>query len=165
MNYQEQINKLKNRLDGVNNTLGNIKAEIDKLETETKQGQGKWIPKVGEKYWAVDLWGKIFPTSNESDELDKYFFATNIPFKTQAEAEEYKAYQLAIAEAKYEFSEEEWKNENIEKWALIIDPLLETIDTDNWLNHKPFGIICFKTEKIAEQFANKWYKEILKYGI
>lgn len=79
--------------------------------------KGKFVPKKGEKdelYWYVDSYGYV----GSELEYDEWLIKHKPVFQTQKEAEEYKHYLELLDKYKYEFSDEEWINENIEKWHL-----------------------------------------------
>ena len=111
---------------------------------------GKFIPKDGELYWYVDSCGYV---SSEFD-YDEWL-VNHIPvFAKQKEAEEYKDYLELLDKYKYEFSNDEWKDDDIEKWYLIYDYFREDLNIDcNTFTRRP-SHAYFKSKEDAEAFIN-----------
>ena len=112
---------------------------------------GKFIPKDGELYWYVDSCGYV---SSEFD-YDEWL-VNHIPvFAKQKEAEEYKDYLDILDKYKHEFTDEEWKNVNIEKKHLVFHSDNGEIGLFFELTVKCPNCVYFNTNEDAENFVKE----------
>ena len=136
--------------------------KIDELKREYKEKNEKWVPEEGEEYYFVDE--ELNIGWNWFGVTDEAILKYNKVFKTEEEAQEYADYLKARKEYSYEFSEEEWKNTNIiYKYYIYYD-----------FNDKAFyigsaeccgriGTTYFKTYEKAQEFIDRYEKQILKF--
>lgn len=119
---------------------------------------GKFIPKDGELYWYVDSCGYV---SSEFD-YDEWL-VNHIPvFAKQKEAEEYKRYLDVLDKYKHEFSDEEWKDDDIKKWVIKYFCDDKTLRAICCFVCKYTNSVYFKTVKDAESFINEAGEENVK---
>lgn len=138
--------------------------KINKLEEECKKEKsGKWIPKFGKNYYYVDSalgchYSKFVSTVFDNDIL-KY----GKIFKTEEEAQEYADYLKARKEYSYEFSKEEWENKEIDKYCIYYDFKSKNFYVDYINYYGRIGTIYFKTYEKAQEFLDRYEKQILKF--
>lgn len=138
--------------------------KIDKLKSEYKEEKNrKWIPKLDEDFYYLDSELNTFCTFFEDTDGDRKLLKYSKIFKTQKEAQEYADYLKARKEYSYEFSKEEWENENMSKYGIYYDYDVEDIDVEIWGTCRNIGQIFFKTEAQAQAFIDKYKKQILKF--
>ena len=138
--------------------------KIDKLKEEYKgEKSSKWIPKSGEIYYFVNIDLSVSYSTNLLDSIDELRFEFIKIFKTKEQAQEYADYLKARKEYSYEFSKEEWENENMSKYGIYYDYDVEDIDVEIWGTCRNIGQIFFKTEAQAQAFIDKYKKQILKF--
>ena len=128
-----------------------------------KEKSSKWIPGKEKLYYYVmerlDIDSYIYHGSRKDKNIIKY----SRIFETYDEAQEYADYLKARKEYSYEFSKEEWENENMSKYGIYYDYDVEDIDVEIWGTCRNIGQIFFKTEAQAQAFIDKYKKQILKF--
>lgn len=138
--------------------------KIYKLKEEYKgEKSSKWIPKSGEIYYFVDIDLSVGYSTNLLDSIDELRFEFIKIFKTKEEAQEYADYLKARKEYSYEFSKEEWKDSGIQKYFIYYNHTCNVlgITANNiWF---PMNGIHFKSRGKAQEFIDKYKKQILKF--
>lgn len=131
-------------------------AEIEKLESNKK-----WIPEKKEKVYFLNEIRNIVHIDFEDCLYDNNVVKYNKIFKTKEECENYRNYLNARDQYIYEFSNELNDIDLMlyEVYYSIIQQKLDTSDV-NCIN---INGIYFKTQEKAQEFLNKYKKEILKY--
>ena len=125
--------------------------------------KGKYVPKVEETYWYVRSNGNVDYYRYTNDEIDKYILNHHPVFRTEEEAYEYKDYLELLDKYKYEFSKEEWKNKNIEKWYLsFMSEYSGAFDCCPTYTRKHPNCVYFKSEEDAEAFIEEAGEENVK---
>lgn len=123
---------------------------------------GKFVPKDGDKYWIVTQYGKVLSDIYSNCEGSRCAINRHSVFRTKEEAEEYKHYLVVLSEYKHEFTYEEWKDSNINKWYLVYDTARDAIfrfvTTDLIGDSRSY----FKTIEDTEYFIRKAGRENVK---
>lgn len=140
-------------------TYNNTKVMFRIVENE------KWIPKHNEEYWYYDKDMeeiKFEPWFNSDG--DNKRLKNKVIFKTEAEAERYKWYQAGKEAYSYEFSKEEWEDEDISKSYIYYDYEDKKIyaDSTSYVCRYP-NMLYFKTSDQAQEFIDKYKSEILEF--
>ena len=121
----------------------------------------KFVPKKGESYWYVNPYGVAVVTIYDCG-ANRWLINHHPVFRTEEEAKEYKDYLELLDKYKYEFSDEEWKNEYLKKWYLYYfadnDELSESCV---YLYNIP-NCTYFKTQEDAEAFIKEAGEENVK---
>lgn len=147
---EEKINKLEN--------------EIAEIKKELNQNKEDWIPEENEEYWYYSKDRKeIYCEFWCNDQFDEIMLKEKRIFKTREEAERYADYQKAKEAYGYEFSKEEWESNDLEKYYICYVADNKRIHTDSRWRYRNLGEIHFKTKEQAQEFADKYEKEILEY--
>jgi len=133
--------------------------EIEKLKSNKKD---KWIPEHDEKYYFLALDRSIDSYIN-NDEFDGNLMKYNKVFKTHEEVTAYRNYLNARDEYSYEFSNREWEHECIDKYYIYYSYYSEKLITDSEVSYRDMTKIYFKTQEQAQEFIDKYEKEILLY--
>ena len=138
--------------------------KIDKLKEEYKgEKSSKWIPKENQFYFYVTSSMAIDNYNYKNDKIDVSILKYNKIFKTEEEAQEYADYLKARKEYSYEFSKEEWEDSGIQKYFIYYNHTCNVlgITANNiWF---PMNGIHFKSRGKAEEFLDKYKKQILKF--
>ena len=138
--------------------------KIEELKREyKKEKNGKCIPQLGEDFYYLSSGLYVLCTSFQNIEADRKILKYSKIFKTKEDAQEYADYLKARKEYSYEFSKEEWENENMSKYGIYYDYDVEDIDVEIWGTCRNIGQIFFKTEAQAQAFIDKYKKQILKF--
>ena len=138
--------------------------KIDKLKKEyKKEKNGKWIPQLGEDFYYLSSGLYVLWASFQNIEADRKILKYNKIFKTKEEAREYADYLKARKEYSYEFSKEEWEDTNIYKHYIYydFDDKVFYIDSAKYCGR--IGTTCFKIYEKAQEFIDKYKKQILKF--
>ena len=138
--------------------------KINKLEEECKKEKsGKWIPKDGEIYYYLSIDFSVSSCVNLLDSIDRTRFKFSKIFKTKEEAREYAGYLKARKEYSYEFSKEEWENDGIDKCCISYDYEDSKMRIITYNSYRYQNQIYFKTQTQAQEFIDKYKKQILKF--
>ena len=155
MNIKEKIEELREEFE---NKIKELKEEYE-LEKN-----GKWIPQYREKYYYLSSCLEIFSDINFENTLTlKERMKHSKVFKTKEEAQEYADYLKARKEYSYEFGKEKWKDKKIAKYYIIYDYESEKLKIHSNFYIKVMNKICFKTAEKAQEFIDKYKKQILKF--
>ena len=141
--------------------------ECQKALAELKESkkEGKWKPKSAEEYWFRDISGGYdFCHRYEGDGWDDWR-VNNIPiFKTREECVRYWHFMDVVKEKSYEFSREEWEDDDVEKFSVgyipVINDFAVTYDDCKYL-----GKIDLKTHEDAQYIIDNFKEELLKYWL
>ena len=121
--------------------------------------KGKFVPKEGEVYWYIDSYGYI----SSEFEYDEWFIKHKTVFRTREEVQQYKRYLDVLDKYKHEFSDEEWKNKNIEKWYLsFMSEYSDAFYCRPSYTSKHPNCVYFKSEEDAELFIKEVGEENVK---
>ena len=83
--------------------------------------KGKFVQKVEETYWYVRSNGDVDYYNFINDEIDKYLLNHHPVFRTEEKAYEYKDYLELLDKYKYNFSDEEWRDDKTRKWYIWLN--------------------------------------------
>ena len=137
--------------------------KVDELKREYKEKNEKWIPEVGDRYYFIDEELNVDWQWFDNDDTDEVIFKYNKVFKTEEEAQEYADYLKARKEYSYEFSKEEWGNNSIYKYYIYYDFKSKNFYVD-YINYcGRVGSTYFKTYEKAQEFLDRYEKQILKF--
>ena len=154
MNIDEKIKDLREEFEN----------KIKELQEEYElEKSGKWIPDYGEKYYYLSSYFEVLEDTNFENIFSKGRIKYNKIFETRAEAQEYADYLKARKEYSYEFSKEEWENEKICKYHIFYNFGCEEIFVDCAFRYKTMSTIYFKSKEKAQEFIDKYKKQILKF--
>lgn len=138
--------------------------KIEELKREyKKEKNGKWIPQLGEDFYYLSSGLYVLCTSFQNIEADRKILKYSKIFKTKEDAQEYADYLKARKEYSYEFSKEEWENENMSKYHIFYNFGCEEIFVDCAFHYKTMSTIYFKSKEKAQAFIDKYKKQILKF--
>ena len=139
--------------------------KIKELQEEYElEKSGKWIPQYREKYYYLSSCLEIFSDINFENTLTlKERMKHSKVFKTKEEAQEYADYLKARKEYSYEFSREEWEDDGIDKYSIYYDYDYNNVMIGLCNTFRNLNQIYFKTEEKAQEFIDKYKKQILKF--
>lgn len=139
--------------------------ECQKALAELKESkkEGKWKPTLNQEYWFRSASGSLEVSNWEDDELDNGRY-NNIPiFKTDQECRRYWHFMDTVKEKSYEFSKEEWEDENIRKHLIYYDFENKEFVAYRTIISKYFGEIYFKTKEDAQYIIDNFKDELMEY--
>lgn len=162
--FQEQITDFNNELriakEDFLDELNECKKELAELKESKKEG--KWAPKDGEVYWYRNSFGQICYET----EGDKDWKTHNIPvFKTLEACKRYWRFMDTVKEKSYEFSELDWRDDDIKKWVIQYDYMINQLVVVDHLYIKHFGLVYFKDEESAQYIIDNFKYELMEYFI
>lgn len=142
--------------------------ECQKALAELKESkkEGKWKPtKKLEVFWYKNDGGKNTFDVNNGEPINNWRI-NNLPiFKTREACEKYWHFMDTVKEKSYEFSKEEWEDDEIDKFALHYNYKSKEFGVISmWLN-KYLGEFFFKTEEDAQYIIDNFKEELLKYWL
>lgn len=149
------------KLEDLEKKYKELGEEIERLKKE--QSVGKWIPEHGESYYFIDIDLRVncnwFDSHEESDkDIIKY---TKI-FKEKEEAQEYADYLRAKHDYAHESTKENWEDYST-KFSIYLDYSLREFNIAKYMTYKHMGDIYFDSEEKAQEFIDKYKKQILKF--
>lgn len=152
----------------IDKKIEDLRKEFNEKIEELKREYGiekseKFIPKERETYYYINQIFKVSFTQNNMTANDIEFLKYNKVFKTKEEAQEYADYLKARKEYSYEFDKEEWENNSIDLYYIYCDFDDKTLYVDSVGYYGRIGTIYFKTYEKAQEFINKYKKQILKF--
>lgn len=123
--------------------------------------QGRFIPNDGNIYWFVNIYGDLVYNCNANNKEDKYLIAHNLVFRTIEKCEDYRWFLEQLDKYKTDFSKEEWKDTNIDKYFLILNHATKKIDYSSNKFCQSQGVTYFTKDNI-EKFVEVVGKERIK---
>ncbi len=147
--------------------LSQVLIECQKALAELKESkkEGKWKPKYGDTYWLRDTIGNFGVSEYCAGDCIEWRL-NNIPlFKTREECEIYWHFMDTVKEKSYEFSKEEWEDEDIVKYYIQYDYYDECWEVESTILIKPLGLGYFKTYEDAQYIIDNFKDELMEYWI
>ena len=137
--------------------------ECQKALAELKESkkEGKWKPKQGDEIWFRNLNG-VAGTFFYHEGIDTE--STPI-FPTEEACERYWHFMDAVKEKSYEFSKEEWEDDNIVKYYIQYDCYDECWEVDSSIFAKTLGVDYFKTCNDAQYIIDNFKEELMEYWL
>lgn len=142
--------------------------ECQKALAELKESkkEGKWKPKDDEEYWFMDTQGDLMYARFDSENFGDKWRVQNLPiFKTHGQAHRYWVFMEHVKKKSYEFSKEEWEDENIIKYYIYFEYKNGTFDIYLADIGRSFGKIYFKTEEDAQYIIDNFKDELMEYFV
>lgn len=160
--FELELPKIKEAWNEINDRLNECQKALAELKESKKEG--KWKPKEGEMYWFrctdCDYLGCI-----NKGTYDEWRIKHLPIFQTKEECVKYWKFRDAVKEKSYEFSREEWKNLNINKYSIYYNfSEKEWHIGYDWVD-KSLYEIYFKTKEDAQYIIDNFKEELLKYWI
>ena len=132
--------------------LQELQTEIDELKANKPTEYKRWRACDDQLYFKIDNLGDVEEIVEIGYSSDDYRYNTGNYFKTEKEAEQHKAYLLALQTIKddVEGFAPDWEDENQEKWHGYYSYLSNKLDIDYSSSYQIQGVIYFETEKKLE---------------
>lgn len=141
--------------------LKDLEKQIAELKAQLKE-KNKWAPKIKEDfYWVNNICEVTQEYLTDSDAIESITRYTKV-FKTYEEAARYANYLKAKHKYSYEFTREEWEDSDIGKTSIYLSKKNGLCISVGFVSHI-MNCIYFKTEKKAQEFIDKYRKEILEF--
>ena len=160
------MEEIKEILDKLNNRISNLEFKVANLELKETEDtvNDEWIPNECEIYYFVDLdYMEVDCCRWNNGEIDNIRLNHKTIFETRKEADEYLEYLQEKEKYMNTFTEEEWENNNIDKWYYIYCYENKTIVPAYKICYKA-NTSYFRTREEVEQFINK-YEWQIKYEL
>lgn len=141
--------------------------ECQKALAELKESkkEGKWQPNYGARYWFRCDNGDI-DVDDWFDDAEDFWRYNNIPiFKTENECKRYWHFMDTVKEKSYEFSKEEWEDEDIKKYEIYYNYQEELWRIAPSYNCRAFGKTYFKTKEDAKYIIDNFKDELMEYFV
>lgn len=125
--------------------------------------QGRFIPKLGERYYFMTNKGEIDFYDNDNYDIDDYIINHNIVFKTIEDGKDYRWFLEQLDKYKTDFSKEEWKDKDIEKYYIFYDYSKRKVKIEYHLFWRLQGTVHFTKENIEKFIDTVGEDRIKKY--
>ncbi len=126
--------------------LQELQAEIDKLKAFKPTEYKRWRAENQDIYFCAEHDESIGFSIECADPIDEYRYSTGNYFFTEEEAEQHKAYLLALQTIKDDA--EGWiPDQRQAKWHGCYNYYSKKLDTDYSYSHQTQGVIYFETKK------------------
>lgn len=153
-----------NKIEELRSELNNFKEEFEKKIDKLEKEEQDWKPECNEEYWFYDRDLENIRMATWLDfPVDNKRLRNKVIFKTEEEAQRYADYQEAKREESYDFSKEEWKDSDIEKYYIYYNYIDEQLKISLDYVCKDLNKISFKSKEQAQEFINKYKDEILEF--
>ena len=181
MNKEElkaKIKSLQNDIEIMNDTISNTKAlkgdktsELYALLKELEELENKeevYVPKKGELYYSIDIWGVVQYYWKE-DDIDDYLYENGLVFKTKEVAQRAEFERNLYSRMK-KFSldnggyEIDWYNYDEPKYYLYLpNSCADNIRIDSCYAKQVPNIVYFHTLEVAEKAIEIFKDDLIKY--
>ena len=153
------------KIEELEQKLNECQKALAELKESKKENSGKWKPKPAEEYWFRNTdKGEIESICRyEGDDWDDWRVNNTPIFPTKEQCERYWHFMDTVKEKSYEFSKEEWEDENVNKYTIWYQRGVLNIGYD-W-SAKFLGKIYFKTEEDAQYIIDNFKEELMEYWI
>ncbi len=127
--------------------LQELQTEIDKLKANKPTEYKRWRAREDDEYSFLSGAGYIGRSTEQADTVGDYRYNTGNYFFTKKEAEQHKAYLLALQIIKddVEGFAPDWENSHEKKWFGYYDHEQKKINTSAMSLCQTQGVIYFKT--------------------
>ena len=165
-----KIEEIEQKLNECQKELAEIQKEItelNELQIELKESkkEGKWKPNKNEIYYFRNSYGENGYTDWWDNKGDNWRY-NNIPiFKTEEECERYWHFMDTVKEKSYEFSKEEWEDDDLRKYYICYDYKRKIFHPSFAWDSQVFGRIHFKTEEDAQYIIDNFKDELMEYFV
>ena len=152
------------KIEELEQKLNECQKELAELKESKKEG--KWLPKPAEEYWFRNTdKGEIESICRYEGDCWDDWRVNNIPiFKTEEECRRYWHFMDTVKEKSYEFSKEEWEDDEIGKFVIYYD-----------YTRKEFGVTCvfckylgeiyFKDKESAQYIIDNFKDELMEFFV
>ena len=152
------------KIEELEQKLNECQKELAELKESKKEG--KWKPKPAEEYWFRNTdKGEIESICRYEGDCWDDWRVNNIPiFKTEEECRRYWHFMDTVKEKSYEFSKEEWEDDEIGKFVIYYD-----------YTRKEFGVTCvfckylgeiyFKDKESAQYIIDNFKDELMEFFV
>ena len=161
------IQEIEQKLNDLNVEFGGRLDELNQALAELKESkkEGKWLPNYGDTYWLRDTWGN-FRTHEFFPGDDMKWRLNNIPlFPTKEECERYWHFMDTVKEKSYEFTADEWEDDDIVKWRINYYFNDKDFQIDEHYTYYAIGGIYFKTYEDAQYIIDNFKDELMEYFV
>ena len=153
-----------NKIEELRSELNNFKKELEKKIDKLEKEEQEWKPQHDEQYWFYDRdLEDIKKTTWLDYSTDNLRLRNKVIFKTEQEAQRYADYQKAKREESYDFTKEEWEDNNVVKYYIYYSYESEALKNDYSWTCRDINKTYFKTEEQAQEFIDKYKDEILEF--
>ena len=129
--------------------LQELQTEIDELKANKPTEYKRWRAREGDEYSFLSGSWYIGRSTEQADTVDDYRYSTGNYFKTEKEAEQHKAYLLALQTIKddAEGFAPDWEDENQEKYHGYYNHEANELNIGWSLAFQHQGVVYFQAEK------------------
>lgn len=147
---------IKKIIDG--SELAGMMFEVQEDGTLKQIVKGKYLPKYGERYYYVNIYGLTNYADSDDDADDHWLFNHQLVFRTEEECEEYRKFLDLLDE--YTF-EPDWNNVQQVKGFIYYDHSVKQMNVSElWIAQTT--TIWFESREKAKEFINKAGEQNIK---
>jgi hypothetical protein len=140
-----------------------MQKELAELKESKKEG--KWKPAMSENYWFRNDYGDVDFCQWCDTDIDNWRY-NNLPtFKTEEQCSKYWHFMDTVKEKSYEFTELEWKNDELFKFWIDCDCTTNTFHVLRAFVAKGVGTIYFKSPEDAQYIIDNFKDELMEYFV
>jgi hypothetical protein len=151
------------KIEELEQKLNECQKELAELKESKKEG--KWKPKIDVKYYFVNSYGQTGSDYWENSEVDNYIYSHQPIFPNLKECERYKYFMDTVKEKSYEFSKEEWEDEDINKYFIRYYYGDKKWSANSSLRLRDLCKIYFKTEEDAQYIIDNFKDELMEFFV
>ena len=150
------------KIEELEQKINECQKALAELKESKKENVGKWKPVEKEQYWYRNTDGKIYTDFWSNHIYDEFRYKHTPIFKTEEECERYWRFMDTVKEKSYEFSKEEWEDDEIDKLVIYYD-----------YTRKEFGVTCtfckylgeiyFKDKESAQYIIDNFKDEFMEF--
>ena len=161
---EQNINLMSVVIKDAQEALNKYQKALAELKESKKEG--KWKPSQDEKFWYRSNAGIIVGEWFDECSVAQVWKINNIPvFKTKEECERYWHFMDTVKEKSYEFTADEWKNNEIKKYTIYYNFLRGEFATTYISDSKFLGEIYFKEKSDAHYIINNFKDELMEFWL
>ena len=171
MTIIEELEQRLEVMEKVAKAYGIFKEEVEQLQkvlSELKESkkEGKWKPKCNEEYWHRATDGEYVRWKRTVGVGVDDWRVHYIPvFKTEKECRRYWHFMDTVKEKSYEFSKEEWEDDDLKKYAIYFNYNQKRWNVCcQWAN-RSFGEVFFKIKEDAQYIIDNFKEELMEYFV
>ena len=153
------------KIEELEQKINECQKELAELKESKKENVGKWKPVEKEQYWYRNTDGKIYTDFWSNHIYDEFRYKHTPIFKTEEQCERYWRFMDTVKEKSYEFTELDWRDDDIKKWVIQYDYMINRLVVVDHLNIKQFGMVYFKDEESAQYIIDNFKEELFKYWL
>ena len=158
------MSDIRKALESENISEDKIKKVLKELGIKDSK---RWVPEIGEEYWAVSNDGEVCKFVWEGDGYDLHFKLTGAMFKTKEEAQHHLNKIKFLAQMKIDFEDNsdeiDWSTGSATKYHIQFRHSTHEIEVDCWTRIQQQGAMLTTNREWLEQYIIDNETQLKKY--